>query len=185
MTPERMAALVARWVRFYTRKLPPDLAQRRVDEIEADVHDHIAHEREHGTGDRRIAAGILARMMRGLAADTSWRREKTGAIAVGRVVLVTALVLLVPAAATVFGDGEGWSVADFVLAAVLLGGSGLLLELAVKKPRSVGLQVLAAAIGGAAIVFGEWDDAPGLVLFGGLLILGTLALVVRTARRTE
>jgi hypothetical protein len=47
------------------------------------------------------------------------------------------------------------------------------------------LQVLAAAIGGAAIVFGEWDDAPGLVLFGGLLILGTLALAVRTARRTE
>lgn len=185
MTPERMARLVARWVRFYTRKLPPDIAQRRVDEIDADLHDHIAHEREQGMGERRIAVSVLARMVRGLAADTSWRRQKTGSIAVGRVALVTALILLLPLLANVFTDGAGWSVADFVLAALLLGGSGLLLELAVKKPRNLALQVVAAAIGGAAIVFGEADDAPGLVLFGGLLILGTLALAVRTARRTE
>jgi hypothetical protein len=185
MTPERMARLVARWVRFYTRRLPPDVAQRRVAEIDADVHDHVAHDRAQGTGDRRIAVSILARMIRGFAADASWRRQKTGSIAAGRVVLVTALILLLPAAATVFGDGAGWGPGDFVLAALLLGGTGILLELAIKKPRNAALQVGAAAIGGAAVVFGEWDDAPGLVLFGGLLILGTLALAVRTARRTE
>jgi hypothetical protein len=185
MTPERMAGLVARWVRFYTRKLPPEVAQRRIDEMDADLHDHIAHEREQGTGERRIALSLLARMVRGLPADASWRRRKTGSIAVGRVVLVTALILLVPAAANVFSDGADWGAGDFVLAALLLGGSGLLLELAVKKPRNVALQVVAAAIGGVAVVFGEYDDAPGLVLFGGLLILGTLALAVRTARRTE
>jgi hypothetical protein len=185
MKPDRMARLVARWTRFYTRKLPPEVAQRRIDEIDADLHDHIAHERAQGTGDRRIAAGIAARMVRGLAADASWRRRQTGAVSAARVVLVTALILLVPLLANVFTDGAGWSVADFVLAALLLGGSGLLLELAVKKPRNVALQVVAAAIGGAAIVFGEADDAPGLVLFGGLLILGTLALAVRTARRAE
>ena len=185
MTPERMAGLVVRWVRFYTRKLPPEIAQRRVDEIAADLHDHIAHEREQGMGDRRIAVSVLARMLRGLAADASWRRRMTGSIAVGRVVLVTALILLVPLVANLLTDGGNWSLGDFVFAAVLLGGSGLLLELAVKKPRNVALQVVAAALGGAAIVFGESDDAPGLVLFGGLLILGTLALAVRTARRTE
>jgi hypothetical protein len=42
MTPERMAELVARWVRLYTRDLPTPIAQRRVDEIGADLHDHIA-----------------------------------------------------------------------------------------------------------------------------------------------
>ena len=73
MTPERMAALVARWVRFYTRNLPPPVAQRRIDEIDADLHDHIAHERGHGTSDRRIALSIAARMVRGLAADAAWR----------------------------------------------------------------------------------------------------------------
>jgi hypothetical protein len=73
MTPERMAALVTRWVRLYTRGLPAPIAERRIDEIDADLHDHIAHERAHGTGDRRIALGVLSRMLRGLAADASWR----------------------------------------------------------------------------------------------------------------
>ena len=45
MTPERMAALVARWVRLYTRNVPPPIAERRIDEIDADLHDHVAHER--------------------------------------------------------------------------------------------------------------------------------------------
>ncbi len=69
MTPERMAELVARWVRLYTRSLPPAIAERRIDEIDADLHDHVAHERDHGTGERRIALSIVARMLRGLAAD--------------------------------------------------------------------------------------------------------------------
>jgi hypothetical protein len=34
-------------------------------------------------------------------------------------------------------------------------------------------------------VFGEADDAPGLMLFGGLLIIGTVALTIRTAVRNE
>jgi hypothetical protein len=73
MTPERMAELVARWVRFYTRDLPSPIARRRVDEIDADLHDHIARERANGISDRRIAGAIASRMVRGLAADTAWR----------------------------------------------------------------------------------------------------------------
>jgi hypothetical protein len=42
-----------------------------------------------------------------------------------------------------------------------------------------------AAIGVAAIVYGEADDAPGLVLVGILLILGAVALGVWTARRSK
>jgi len=57
MTPERIAELVARWVRSYTRDLPTPIAQRRIDEIDADLHDHIAHERAKGTGEWRIAGG--------------------------------------------------------------------------------------------------------------------------------
>jgi hypothetical protein len=73
MTPERMAKLVARWVRFYTRDLPRPVAERRINEIDADLHDHIAHERAHATSDRRIALSILSRMVRGLPGDASWR----------------------------------------------------------------------------------------------------------------
>ena len=73
MSPERASRLVARWVRLYTRRLPAPVAERRTGEIDADLHDHIAHERGNGTTDRRIALGILSRMLRGLAADAAWR----------------------------------------------------------------------------------------------------------------
>ena len=198
MTPERMAELVARWVRFYTRQLPPPIAQRRIDEIDADLHDHIAHERDHGSKDRRIALSIAARMVRGLAADASWRRtiaqsstrkdvmkiSKPAHRSAARVALVTACILLLPLVAMQFTDEVDWGLADFVIAGVLLGGSGLLLELAARKPN-IAYRVAAAAIGVAAIVLGEADDAPGLVLFGGLLIVGTVALALRTAQRSE
>jgi hypothetical protein len=44
---------------------------------------------------------------------------------------------------------------------------------------------MAAAIGVAAVAFGEADDAPGLVLFGLLLIVGAVALTVRTVLRSQ
>jgi hypothetical protein len=76
MTPrptERAARLVTAWVRCYTRHLPAAVAERRIGEISADLHDHIAHEQARGTSDRRIAMSVLSRMVRGLAADASWR----------------------------------------------------------------------------------------------------------------
>src|SRR5919109_2892900 len=198
MTPERMAALVARWVRFYSRDLPAPIARRRIDEIDADLHDHIAHERAHGTKDWRIALSIAARMVRGLAADASWRGQmiahpstrkavtkmsKTAYRSAVRVALATAFILLLPLVAMQITDEVNWGLADFVFAGALLGGTGLLLELAARKPGNIAYRAAAIAIGLAAIVLGEADDAPGLVLFGGLLILGTVTLAVRTAPR--
>jgi hypothetical protein len=133
MTPERAAELVARWVRFYTRELPTSIAQRRIDEIGADLHDHVAHERARATSDRHIALSILSRMARGLIADVSWRRR------------VRPL--------------KGDLMKRFVtILAPVLG---------------------VVAIGVAAIVYGEADDAPGLVLLGILLIVGALAFGLR------
>lgn len=48
------------WVRFYTRGLGGPIAERRIDEIDADLHDHIAHERAEGTSDRRIALSLAS-----------------------------------------------------------------------------------------------------------------------------
>lgn len=198
MTPERAAALVARWVRLYTRGLPADRAERRVGEIQADLHDHLRHERAHGTSEARIARSLLARMLRGLPADAAWRhaslrsstREhpmttsplRRSAI---RVALITATILLIPLIANVTQDGPGWSVPDFVMGAVLLFGTGMLLELVGRNPRSVPVRAAIVVIGLAAIVLGEMDDAPGLMLFGGLAILGTLALSARTLQRSR
>ena len=98
---------------------------------------------------------------------------------------MTTVILLVPLVAMQFTDEVDWGVFDFVFAGALLGGTGVLLELAARKPRNIAYRAAAAAVGVAAIVLGEADDAPGLVLFGGLLIAGTVALTVRTALRTE
>ena len=109
MTPERMAELVGRWVRLYTRNLPAAIARRRADEIDADVHDHIAHERAQGSSDRRIALGILSRMVRGLAADASWRgRHSTGGRAGVRIVVVAACILLLPLLGMLITDEVAW-----------------------------------------------------------------------------
>ncbi len=80
MTPERGAALVARWMRFYTRDVPAAIARRRIKEIDADLHGHIAHERANGTSYRRVAVSILSRMVRGVAADFSRRDRHAKAV---------------------------------------------------------------------------------------------------------
>jgi hypothetical protein len=201
MRAERIAVLVAHWVRFYTRDLPTPIAQRRVDEIDADLHDHIAHERARGTSDWRIALGILSRMLRGLAADAAWRGRHAKAAAhpstmeervktsktfyrsAVRVALGVAVILSLPLVAMLITDDVVWSLADFAVAGILLATIGVALELAVRKAGNLAAAVGIAAVGVAAAVFGKADDAPGLVLLGILLIVSACALGVRTAER--
>ena len=70
-----------------------------------------------------------------------------------RVALVTGLILLVPLVAMLISDEAAWGVFDFVFAAVLLAGTGLLLELAARNPRNLVLRAAAIAVGVAAIAF--------------------------------
>jgi hypothetical protein len=196
VTPERMAEVVARWVRLYTRDLPDPIARRRVDEIAADVHDHIEHERARGTAERRIARGIASRMVRGFAADIAWRGRQTKAPALDdtmrtskplsrsavRVALGVALVLSLPPVAMLFTDEVVWSYADFLLAGVLLATIGVALELAARKAGNVATAIGVASLGVAAGVLGEADDAPGLVLLGILLVVSACAVGVRASR---
>jgi hypothetical protein len=188
MTPERMARLVARWVRVYTRDVAGPVAERRAEEIDADVRDQIAHERAEGLGERRIARGIASRMLRGLAADVAWRRRhakpKTSkglARSAVRVTLGVALILALPLVGMRFTDGVVWSLGDFLVAGVLLTTIGVVLELAVRKAGNLAAAIGVAILGVASAVFGQADDAPGLVLLGILLIVSACALGVRRA----
>ncbi|MEN3609515.1 hypothetical protein [Plantactinospora sp. ZYX-F-223] len=45
--------------------------------------------------------------------------------------------------------------------------------------------IVAVAIGAAGIVYGGYDDSPGLQLLSALLIIGTLAYGVRVVRRSR
>lgn len=203
MTPERMAGLVAGWVRFYTRRLPAAIAERRVGEIDADLHDHVAHERSRGTSDRRIALGILSRSVRGLAADAAWRSRHARATddppeeamkmyrSTVRVLVGTAFILLLPLLAMQFTDEVAWSAADFAAAGVLLVGTGLMFSLAARRAGDTAYRAgagvaLAAAfllvwLVGAVGVIGEDGDRADL-MYGGVLAVGMIGAVVARFR---
>jgi hypothetical protein len=194
MTPERMADLVARWVRFYTRDLPTPIRQRRVSEIAADLHDQIAHERAQATSDRRIAANIASRMVRGLAADASWRKANSVASSPAHrsllhIVLVAAGLLSVPLVAMQVTDEVAWGAADFAAAGTLIVGTGLLLRAAARKAgdlayrAAVGVALAAALLliwmNLAVGVIAEPDDRAN-VMYVGVLAVGILGAI--TAR---
>lgn len=201
MKPERMAEYVAHWVRHYTRELPAPVAQRRIAEVEADLHDHIAHERESGLSDQRIVLGIASRMVRGLVADVAWRarcatladqtstkeqkvarKSRTVYRSAVQVALGVAVVLALPLVAMLITDDVDWTVADFVVAGVLLAAIGVVLELAVRRVANRAAAASVAVFGLVVAVFGNADDAPGLVLLGIVLIASGCALGVRTGR---
>ena len=197
MRPEHVAGLAARWVRFYTRDLSTPIAERRVAEIDADLHDHIAHERAGGVAEQRIARGIASRLVRGLVADVAWRshqvklstQEETMNKAlrrsVVRVALGVAIVTSLPLIAMQFSDEVVWSLGDFILLAVLLTVIGVAIELAVRRSGGIGTAIGIAALGVAAVLFGGADDAPGLVLLGLVLVTTAFAIGMRTRARAK
>jgi|GEM_PF-394220 len=167
MTPERATALVTAWVRLYTRGLPAPVARRRVEEIAADLHDHVAHARAAGTGETRIALAILSRMTRGVAADTAWRRRTAAASvhaqepaarrarrrpSAAAVALVAASPLLVPALAMALTDEVAWGPVDFALAGVLLVGTALALRTVIVHVRDIAHRSAVGLTLGAALL---------------------------------
>ena len=57
--------------------------------------------------------------------------------------------------------------------------------MAARKAGNLATALGIAAVGVAAALFGQADDAPGLVLLGILLVVSTCALGVRTAQHTR
>jgi hypothetical protein len=94
-----------------------------------------------------------------------------------------AFVLSLPLVAMSITDDVVWSLADFAVAGVLLAAIGVALELVARNAGNRVLALGVAAVGIAAAMLGEADDAPGLVLLGILLVLSGCALGIRTARR--
>lgn len=97
-----------------------------------------------------------------------------------------AALLLTPAVAMQFSSEVNWTVFDFVFAAVMIGGTGLLIELAVRSSskwsyRGGALLALAAAflliwINGAVGIIGNESNPANLVFLGivGIAAVGTL-----------
>jgi hypothetical protein len=184
VTPERAANWALRWVRLYTRGLRADVAERRREELAADLDAHLAQ--------RGTAREIVSRTLRGLAADLAWRgsQPKEGRSmrtplhrSAARVALGVALILALPLVAMQFRDDVVWSLGDFVVAGVLLAVIGTVVELAVRAAGNLLLAAGIAILGILAVFAGGSDDAPGMVLLGLLLIASAVALGVRRVGR--
>lgn len=102
-----------------------------------------------------------------------------------RVSAATAAILSLPALAMLFTDQVHWTFMDFVLAGLLLAVVGITIELAVRRTGSLLGAIGIAALGIAAVVFGEEDDAPGLVLLGLMLVASACALGIRRRARAR
>lgn len=202
MSPDRVAAAVALWIRLYTEGLPQPVAHRRIEEIQADVHDQITHERSLGIAERRIARRLASRMVRGAAADVAWRahagrtarthatKEHTmqtvplarSAVRVSALVLT---ILAIPLIGMAASNDVDWSVADFVLAGTLLGLIGICVEIAIRRRGNPVFAGAVACLGVVAAVAGALDDAPGLVLLGVMMIAGGGAVARRRIQSTR
>ncbi|TYZ10046.1 hypothetical protein FY528_09270 [Hymenobacter lutimineralis] len=108
-----------------------------------------------------------------------------------RLALAVALLLLIPLVAMQFNTGVNWSVADFVVAGVLLLGTGLVFLLVASRTRprayklAVGIAVAAALLlvwGNLAVGFIGNEDNPANLLYGGVLVVGFIGAVVAQLR---
>lgn len=195
MRPELASSVVTRWVRLYTRQLPPPIAERRVEEIGADLDDHVDFERSRGTPDRRIALSILSRMARGVPADLTWRqhihpsegdfmRPFVALLVAAIGIALAALILDSPLLVLVSVGAIGVTTLGWFVLSVQTAQQG---DFVVPYVAILGGALACTALGVTAVIVGDRGDAPGLVLVGCALVtsvvVGALAFGMRTARR--
>lgn len=83
--------------------------------------------------------------------------------AYGRTLLGTLLVLLVPLVAMQFSAEVNWTIADFLVAGVLLMGTGLLVQLIAQQSIRLAYKVAASGLAVAVLLFVWAELAVGLL----------------------
>lgn len=174
MTTRSAACVVRAWTRLYTLGLSVEVRERRREEVAADLHDQLAHDRASGAPEARIAGAVLSRAVRGMAADTTWRARRAGSTAA--IVVAVLLLLAIPAAGALLGGAFAWGLLDFVAAGALLLAVALTGRAVHRRTRDRGARAAGAlAIGaGFAAVFGTLAVGP----LGGPVTSAELVLVV-------
>lgn len=108
-----------------------------------------------------------------------------------RIALVTAFILLLPLLAMQFTDEVVWGLADFIIAGVLIFGTGLAYELVVRKGGTTTYRA-AIGMGLATTLFLIWvnlavgligsEDNPANALYIGVLIVGIIGTSIARFR---
>lgn len=104
-----------------------------------------------------------------------------------RLALATGFILLIPLVAMQFTDEVVWSLGDFVVAGILLFGSGLTYELVARKGGTTAYRA-AVGVAIAAAVLLVWvnlavgiigsEDNPANLLYLGVLAVGLIGAII-------
>ena len=104
-----------------------------------------------------------------------------------RIVLATAILLLLPLLAMQVSDEVAWTPTDFAAAAVLLVGSGLLYVLATRKADNIAHRVAVGVAVATAFIL-VWmnlavgligsEDNPANLMYGGVLAVGLIGAAI-------
>lgn len=108
-----------------------------------------------------------------------------------RIALATAFILLIPLVAMRFSDEVKWSASDFVVAGVLLFGSGLAFELIARKAGSVAYRAAVGVAVGTALLL-TWinlavgiigsENNPANLMYSGVLFIGIIGATIARLR---
>lgn len=200
MSPTIGPRVCDRWVRWYTRSCPGQIAADRKAEIESDLWEHTTDAAECGVSRLALDVDVMRRVLSGVPADLSWRRETLRAHAradsqgeslmsrprqiasaavtvLGSIGVMLALSLLPLLGAADSGSATSrevaWVATVLVLGAVLF--AGMILRFREQSPR---LATTLMAIGSPVPAM-AWFWLPPLYVMSAVLLI----LVFVTHRR--
>ena len=194
--------MIGRYRRWYARllRLYPRPFRQRFGEPMAQTFTDLIRERRANQGLHAFAVGAFAETSAGIL------RENMTQILQSKVVkwmLITAAVLAVPALAMAFQlavpdpgsgtDGVNWGPGDFLAAAVMILGAGLLYEWAATRVGTTTHRIAVVIMAGAALllvwinlavgIIGEPGNPVNLLYFGVLAVLIVGASIARLEPR--
>ena len=200
MASDRAIGRYRRWYARLLRLYPRPFRQRFGEPMAQTFTDLIRERRDANRGLHVFALGAFADTTAGIL------RENMTQILQSKVVkwlLITAVVLAVPALAMAFQlavpdpgsgtDGVNWGPGDFLAAAVMILGAGLLYEWASTRAGTTTHRIAVAIMAGAALllvwvnlavgIIGEPENPVNLLYFGVLAVLVVGASIARLEPR--
>jgi hypothetical protein len=182
-----------RWVGWYTRDLPDDVAARRRAEIACDLWEHQYDAARHGVSAFVFSLEVVGRVLSGVPADLSWRRAVgrqprarlvPGGNVVSRVasklemafvILVTLNVAMAFSMVPLIGTEVLYGIRALGVVAVLVTA----LVVRARAPRTSFALTVLGTIGAVAL----WFWLPPVYLIGLVtIIVGALATIAQRPR---
>jgi hypothetical protein len=200
MSSERTIGRYRRWYARLLRLYPRPFQQRFGEPMAQTFTDLIRERRDANRGLHVFAIGAFAEITAGILRENMTQILQSKVV---KWVLITAAVLAVPALAMAFQlavpdpgsgtDGVNWGPGDFLAAAVMILGAGLLYEWAATRAGTTMHRLAVAIMAGAALllvwanlavgIIGEPGNPANLLYFGVLAVLVIGASIARLEPR--